>query len=113
MKVELLVPPPGSANAFDYSTLRSIPNSPGCYALINAGRDIIYIGQATSLRHRLQQHLDTGRHHRITVFGRATMVCVLPIERVSQLNAHERGWLNQCELTDGSLPPLNKVHAPA
>lgn len=78
--------------------------------LTNAGGDILYIGQAVSLKSRLLQHLDGGRHREITALGTASFVSILVLEDSNRLNAYERGWINQCELVDGSLPPLNKVH---
>jgi hypothetical protein len=77
--------------------------------LTNAGGDILYIGQALHLSTRLVQHLDAGRQREITIWGTASLVSVLALDDAAQLNAHERGWINQCELTDGHLPPLNKV----
>ena len=89
-----------------------LPDAPGCYVLTNAGADIIYLGQAVSLKNRVHQHLESGRHRQMTYFGRASLLCVLAIEDPVKLSPHERGWLNQCLLADGKLPPLNKMEAP-
>ena len=80
--------------------------------MTNASQDIIYLGQAVSLRSRVAQHLDAGKHRELTLLGRASLVSVIEIGDPLRLSAHERGWLNQCELCDGCLPPLNKIHAP-
>jgi hypothetical protein len=112
LKVAALVPVPTFIGAFDYLTAARLPDAPGCYVLTNAGSDIIYLGQAVSLRSRLLQHVDTGRHRELTSYGRASLLSILQIEDPLRLNAHERGWLNQCLLCDGTLPPLNKVEAP-
>ena len=112
MRITLLNPAPSNPVPFDYAAVQLLPDLPGCYVLANAAGDVIYIGQAVSLPNRLLQHLDSGRHRELTKYGRASFVCVLTIERVVTLSAHERGWLNQCELADGELPPLNKVHGP-
>ena len=112
MKVSALVPAPQFIGAFDYPTAATLPDRPGCYALTNAGSDIIYLGQAVSLRTRVLQHLESGRHRELTPFGRASLLSILEIQDPMRLSAHERGWLNQCELCDSALPPLNKIHAP-
>lgn len=112
MKALSLIPSPTFIGAFDYPTARSLPKTPGCYVLTNASSDIIYIGQAVNLRSRVLQHLDAARHRELTPLGRASLLSALCLEVPLRLNAHERGWLNQCELADGNLPPLNKKHGP-
>jgi len=112
LKIGELIPVPTLAGPFDYPTAVSLPERPGCYVLTNASFDIIYVGQAVSLRSRIIQHLDAGRHKQLTGYGRASLLSILEIADFVRLSAHERGWLNQCELRDGTLPPLNKVHAP-
>ena len=112
MKVISLIPSPTFIGAFDYLTAASLPITPGCYVLTNANSDIIYLGQAVNLRSRVTQHLDATRHREMTPLGRASLLSVFCIEGPLSLSAHERGWLNQCELCDGALPPLNKIHAP-
>ncbi|WP_158750956.1 GIY-YIG nuclease family protein [Acidobacterium sp. S8] len=110
MKVTSLIPSPGPLTPFEYLPVRSVGNGPGCYVLTNAGGDILYIGQATCISSRLLQHLDAGRNREMTSLGKASLVSILTLKEVIQLNAYERGWINQYELTDGCLPPLNKVH---
>lgn len=112
MKVFSLVPSPTFIGAFDYRSVASLPETPGCYVLSNASSDIIYLGQALNLRSRLTQHLNAARHREMTPLGRASLLSVFCMEEPLSLSAHERGWLNQCELCDGVLPPLNKIHAP-
>jgi hypothetical protein len=112
LKVDELRPRPASPLEFSYATIKYCTEESGCYALTNASHDILYVGQAISLRQRLLQHLDAHRHNVLTPFGRPSLVWVLSVPASSALSAHERGWLNQCELADGGLPPLNKVHAP-
>ena len=112
MKVGALLPAPVLIGGFDYATAARLPDGPGCYVLTNAASDIIYLGQAVSLRSRITQHLDAGRQRELTRHGRASLLSILEIPAPMKLNAYERGWLNQCELCDGVLPPLNKVQAP-
>ena len=112
MKITDLTPSPETPAPFEYRIVRAIRIAPGCYVLSNAGGDILYIGQALCIRSRLLQHLDSGRQREMTDFGTASFVSVLTLENSFQLNAYERGWINQCELADGRLPPLNRVHGP-
>lgn len=112
MNVNALTPTAGAPLSFDYESVRRLSAEPGCYVLTNFTGDVIYIGQAVSLRARLEQHLDAGRHRELTIYGRASLVRVLVLESPLMISTHERGWLNQCELADGMLPPLNKIHAP-
>jgi hypothetical protein len=112
VKVAALVPPPSKSAPFEYREICALPDAPGCYALTNAATDILYIGQASFLRRRLLQHFDAGRHRALTSGGRVSLMWTVAVDRLGTLSAHERGWLNQCELADGVLPCLNKVHAP-
>jgi hypothetical protein len=112
LKASALIPSPTFVGAFDYPTAAWLPNGPGCYVLTNAGLDIVYLGQAISLKSRVLQHLEGGKHRELTPYGRASLLSILEIEDPLRLSPHERGWLNQCLLADGALPPLNKVEAP-
>jgi len=112
LKITALNPPPGASVPFEYRTVCAVGVDPGCYVLANASGDILYIGQAVCLRNRLLQHLDAGRHREMTPRGRASLVSILTLDDSIRLNAFERGWINQCELADGCLPPLNKVRGP-
>jgi excinuclease UvrABC nuclease subunit len=112
VKISALMPQAGSSFPFEFRHLRGMPDAPGCYALAIARNDILYIGQATSLQRRLIQHWDAGRHKLATSYGRISKVSVIEIPDAGTLNAFERGWINQCELFDGAMPPLNKVGAP-
>ena len=46
----------------------------------------------------------------MTTLGTASLVAVLILEDAARLNAYERGWISQCELADGRIPLLNKMH---
>jgi hypothetical protein len=74
----------------------------------NVGGDILYIGQAIRISTRLLQHLDAGRHREMTPLGVASLVSILILESAIHLNAYEKGWLDQCKLADGLLPPLTR-----
>lgn len=95
--------------AFDFATAKHLAEESGCYVLTNAADEVIYIGQAVSLRSRVLQHLTNGRQRELTVLGRASLLSVLYIKKPMTLNAHERGWLNQVALADGVFPPLNRA----
>lgn len=112
MKITALTPSPGHPVPFEYRVVRAIAVDPGCYVLTNASGEILYIGQAVRIRSRLLQHLDAGRHREMTARGKASFVSILTLDDSIRLNAYERGWIDQCELADGCLPPLNKVHGP-
>jgi hypothetical protein len=45
----------------------------------------------------------------MTPLGVASFVSILTLDDPIKLDAYERGWINQCDLADGSLPPLNKI----
>jgi excinuclease UvrABC nuclease subunit len=109
LKLASLTPSPGAPAPFEYRVVRRIGVDPGCYVLTNASGDILYIGQAVCIRSRLLQHLDSGRHRDMTPLGVASFVSILTLDDPIKLDAYERGWINQCDLADGSLPPLNKI----
>jgi excinuclease UvrABC nuclease subunit len=112
VKVDALTPAPTRSEPFEFRFLSDTPASSGCYALSNASGEILYVGQAKSLRSRLLQHWEDGRHNVITPYGRISRVSIVGVVDEAMLNAHERGWINQCELADGARPPLNKISAP-
>jgi predicted GIY-YIG superfamily endonuclease len=96
---------------FDLYTLNRIADCSGCYCLTNASGDILYVGQALSVRQRLIQHFDSEKRSVLTAYGRVSAAwwrSEVPIK----LSALERGWTEAVRLRDGALPPLNKISAP-
>ncbi len=112
MRLELLRPRPAISARFEFRYVNSLPDLAGCYALSTASDEILYVGQARSLRKRLLQHWEDGRHNIATLHGRISTVSVVVLTDDKALNAYERGWINQCELADGQRPVLNKISAP-
>ncbi|MCO4100991.1 MAG: GIY-YIG nuclease family protein [Gemmatimonas sp.] len=111
MKVADLFPTTEEKTAFELYSLSRISDSSGCYCLANAAGDILYIGQAVSIRQRLVQHFDSEKRMALTRFGRCSTAW-WRAEDPARLNALERGWLESVRLRDGELPPLNRVSAP-
>jgi predicted GIY-YIG superfamily endonuclease len=106
-----LVPPVEHRTAFDLYVLGRIADCSGCYCLTNAGGDVLYVGQAVSVRQRLLQHFDSEKRTAWTAKGRVS-VAWWRIEQVARLSALERGWLESVRLRDGQFPALNRVSAP-
>ena len=111
MKIGDIVPAPERRAAFDLYVLNRIADCCGCYILTNAGGDILYIGQAISMRARLLQHFDSEKRSHLTDFGLVSLAWWRVEERI-RLDALERGWIELVRLRDGRLPPLNRVGAP-
>lgn len=111
MRVGDIFPPVEHHAAFDLYVLERLVDCAGCYCLTNASSDIIYVGQAVSVRRRLIQHFDSPKRDALTAFGRISRAW-WRIEQLERLSALERGWLEAIRLRDGSLPPLNRVSAP-
>lgn len=109
MKLELLVPKPVGSESFRRHRERFVPEKPGCYALTNFGRDVLYIGLTKSLRRRLNEHLDNEAKTGLTTLGRAVFFYWLESE---DLNKVERTWLNIHLSNEGRLPILNSVYSP-
>lgn len=111
MNVQELVPTIRFRAAFDLYALKRIVDCAGCYCLLNAAGDILYVGQAVSVRRRLIEHFEGEKRHTMTTFGRVSQV-VWREESPIRLNALERGWIEAVRLRDGELPPLNRTSAP-
>lgn len=105
---------PGCTNKveFSYSSLRSISATSGCYVLSNWREDILYIGQAKSIRRRIISHLSDSAKTSMTAMGRAFWVHYELCDEFS-LNQLERGWMQQHENREGKLPILNRIQPPS
>jgi predicted GIY-YIG superfamily endonuclease len=108
VKIADLSPPTYSQSAFDLYALNRIVDETGCYCLTNAGSDILYVGQALSIRQRLIQHFDSEKKVVLTIYGRVSQAW-WRAEASTHLAALERGWLEMIRLRDGQLPPLNRM----
>ena len=61
MKVDRLRPFPNRKTQFAWSHHVTVPEQPGCYALVTYGGDVLYVGLATaSIRDRMGVHLDAA-----------------------------------------------------
>jgi predicted GIY-YIG superfamily endonuclease len=77
--------------------------------LANFGDDILYIGLASDLRRRVEQHLDTPAKRQLTPQGRAVKVhWFATLERAKV----ERTWINSYTITEGLLPCMNRINPP-
>jgi excinuclease UvrABC nuclease subunit len=112
MKTDVLVPPPDNRIEFSYQKVKFVPAKGGCYVLTNYFNDIVYIGLATNLNRRMQDHLDNKEKTQSTAKGIAYWFHYRLVDDPNRLNSIERGWLNQYELNYGDLPVLNKMHSP-
>lgn len=112
MNIRSLKPVPKDSVGFDLYALARTPEIPACYCLTNASGEILYVGQAASLRQRVVQHFSSEKREAKTSNGRVSLVWWLHTE-VLGLSRLERGWMESVRLIDGQLPPLNRVSAPS
>lgn len=111
MRVGEIFPPVEAHTTFDLYSLRRIADCAGCYCLTNAGGDILYVGQALSVRQRLIQHFDSEKRAVLTSHGRVSRAhwrAEMPVK----LDALERGWIEAIRLRDGQIPLLNRISGP-
>lgn len=112
MKVDRLRPLPDHRTEFAWSHHVTVPQQPGCYALVNYGGEVLYVGQATvSIRDRMGTHLDTPEKRNAGALGVPFWFYYI-VTTAAEVGPTERGWMNQAILEDGSMPPLNKVYSP-
>lgn len=112
MQTEQLSPKPNERTRFAWSHHVTVPDKSGCYALVTFSGAILYVGLATkSIRSRMGWHLDTEEKRKGTELGVPFWFDYLIGDPI-KVAAIERGWLNQAKLTDGGMPPLNKINSP-
>lgn len=111
MKHGELVPRLERSIPFELYSIERMEDASGCYCLTNASGDILYIGQAVSVRGRLIQHFESEKRMALTPHGRVSKAW-WRAHPVKSLNALERGWLESHVLREGGLPPLNRASAP-
>lgn len=112
MKVSILRPKCSNEMEFSEASVLDIPMLPGCYVLSNWPKDILYIGQAKSLRSRIYSHLADIAKTSMTAMGRVFWVHYALCDELL-LSRLERGWIQQHENREGKLPILNKIHPPS
>lgn len=112
VRVDSLLPKPDQKTRFAWSHHVTVPDKPGCYALVTYNGDVLYVGLATkSIRSRMANHLDTEEKRAGTNLGVAFWFYFL-VEDSIKVAAVERGWMNQAKLEDAEMPPLNRVYSP-
>ncbi len=109
MNVDMLVPKPNQSEAFRRNRERFIPDAPGCYALTNFSKDVLYVGLAKNLRRRFNQHLDSDKKTAVTALGRAILFWW---RETGDTHKVERTWMNIHIQHEGALPVLNSVYSP-
>jgi len=109
MTVSELVPQPVACESFLRSRCAFVPETSGCYVLTTFSKVVLYVGLATNLRKRMNDHLDSPEKTKPTEKGRAVLFHWL---ESPDITAVERTWMNIHIEHDGTLPPLNKVYSP-
>lgn len=112
MLVSSLTPKPENKIEFDFSHLKRSPNESGCYVITNYDGFILYIGQAKNIHNRLDNHLNDSEKRGPTPHGKAFWFYYLLCPEI-ELDALERGWVNEYRLKHGELPYFNKINPPA
>jgi hypothetical protein len=109
MNVSDLVPQPQGCESFLRNRCRFVPETSGCYALTTFNKVVLYVGKATSLRSRMNNHLDDTEKTGPTEKGRAVLFYWL---ETADIDTVERTWMNIHTQHEGRLPLLNKVYSP-
>lgn len=112
MKIHQLCPVPDQRTLFAWSHHVTVPERPGCYALVNYSGEVLYVGLATnSIRNRMGNHLDTPEKRKGVPVGVPFWFYYI-VRSAAEVRPIERGWMNQAILEDGDLPSLNKIYGP-
>ena len=108
MKVEQLVPACNGKARFEYIQIGALPERPGCYVLTSFEGDILYIGQSKNVARRVGEHFNNWSARRNSPFW----VFYLLVHDSHELDALERGWVNEYQLREGALPQFNSISPP-
>jgi excinuclease UvrABC nuclease subunit len=109
MNIDELIPQPTHREPFTRKECKFVPESPGCYVLTTFNGIVLYIGLATNLRRRMNDHLDNPAKTCETVLGRAIFFHWL---ETPETNKVERTWMNTHIQHEGVLPILNSIFSP-
>jgi len=109
MNLSELLPPPSDCETFRRNRCRFVPEASGCYVLTTFVKEVLYIGLATDLRRRMNDHLDNPDKTGETASGRAIFFYWLVTEDTNKV---ERTWMNIHIQHEGSLPLLNSIYSP-
>ncbi len=112
VKIDHLRPVPDQRVQFAWSHHITVPEQPGCYALVTYSGEVLYVGLATSnIRGRMGSHLDSSIKRQVGPLGGPYWFYYL-LRSPTEVGPVERGWMNQAIMQDGTMPPLNKVYSP-
>ncbi|MBD2747768.1 GIY-YIG nuclease family protein [Microvirga sp. BT688] len=89
--------------------MKFVPDGSGCYALTTFDETVLYIGLATNLRRRMNDHLDDPRKTSPSPKGRAILFFWI---ETAETNKVERTWMNIHMQHEGRLPELNRAYSP-
>lgn len=93
---------------FRLSESLSAPEQSGCYVLSNIYNDVLYVGQTSDLRRRMEQHLADDRMTDRTSLGLASWFSWRLVDS-SELRSLEDRLLFRFKAAEGRLPLLNRV----
>lgn len=109
MIVAQLRPAPLKCAPFRRDARHLVPQSPGNYVLATFEQRVLYVGLASSLRSRLEQHLDDPKKVGASALGRAFFFHWL---ESSEIELVERTWMNMHFVEHACLPPMNRAFSP-
>jgi hypothetical protein len=109
MTVTELFPQPVKCESFLRSRCAFVPETSGCYVLTTFLKEVLYVGLATNLRRRMNDHLDSPEKTNTTQKGRSVLFHWL---ETNDINVVERTWMNIHIQHEGTLPLLNRVYSP-
>lgn len=113
MNVKQLTPAADQQTQFAWSHHVTVPDAPGCYVLATYAGGVLYVGLASkSIRARMGAHLDTQEKLKGGPLGVPFWFYFKQCTS-GEVNAIERGWMQQSILIDGELPYLNRVYSPS
>ena len=109
MNIQNLDPYPKHREIFRRDRQKFLPNVGGCYVLTSFQDIVLYVGLSKNLRQRFGNHLDDSKKTSMTKNGKAFFFHWLVCDELENI---ERTWLNECEISDGRLPILNRIASP-
>ena len=109
MNIQRLEPVAQHWEPFSRNKAKFVPAGSGCYVLTTFDETVLYVGLATDLRRRFNQHLDNPEKVAATSLGRATKFYWI---ETADINRVERTWLNIHVHNEGRYPVLNKMYSP-
>lgn len=109
MNISELAPQPQHREGFLRSRERFVSEKAGCYVLTTFEGALLYVGLATNIRKRMNNHLDNPIKTKETTHGRAVWFYWIECNDPALV---ERTWMNMHMNIEGVLPILNSVYSP-